>query len=164
MAVPRLRIALVTETFPPEVNGVAMTLGRLASGMAARGHVIRIIRPRQRAEDDTRLPPGSLLVPGVPIPRYPELRFGLPQRRSLVRCWREQPPDVIHVATEGPLGWSALAAAQQLGLPFISSFHTNFHSYSRHYGLGWLQRGIAAYQRWFHNRTAFTLVPTTRLA
>lgn len=164
MAVPRLRISLVTETFPPEVNGVAMTLGRLTDGMTTRGHAISIIRPCQRAEDGTRLPPGSLLVPGLPIPRYPGLRFGLPQRRSLVRCWREQPPDVIHVATEGPLGWSALAAARQLGLPVVSSFHTNFHSYSRHYGIGWLQRGIAAYLCWFHNQTAFTLVPTTRLA
>ena len=164
MAVRPLEITLVSETFPPEVNGVAMTLGRLADGMRQRGHALSIVRPRQKAESAVPLPPGSLLVPGVPIPRYGELRFGLPVQRRLTLLWRARRPDVVHIATEGPLGWSALAAARRLGIPVVSSFHTNFHSYSRHYGLGWLQRGIIAYLRWFHNRTALTLAPTAQLA
>ena len=64
-----------------------------------------------------------------------------------------QRPDVVHIATEGPLGWSALRAAERLGLPVVSDFRTNFHAYSRHYGVGWLQRGIVGYLRGFHNRT-----------
>jgi glycosyltransferase involved in cell wall biosynthesis len=164
MSVRRLRLALVTETFPPEINGVAMTLGRLATGLADRGHHVRLVRPRQKSEASGLRPNGDLLLPGLPIPRYPELRFGLPAAGQLWRAWREQRPDVVHVATEGPLGFSALAAARRLGIPVISSFHTNFHSYSRHYGIGWLQRGIADYLRWFHNRTAGTLVPTAALA
>lgn len=159
-----LKLALVTETYPPEVNGVAMTLGRLSKGLRARGHAVSIVRPRQRNELSGTLPDGGLLVPGLPIPRYPELRFGLPAMRRLISLWRTAMPDIVHVATEGPLGHSALSAARRLGIPTISSFHTNFHSYSRHYGIGWLKPGIESYLRWFHNRTAATLVPTASLA
>jgi len=164
MARRSLSIALVTETYPPEVNGVAMTLGRLVAGIAARGHRVRIVRPRQRHERAGMLPDGQLLTPGMPIPRYPELRFGLPVARLLRRAWRAETPDVVHVATEGPLGLAALAAARHLDIPVISTFHTNFHSYTRHYGVGWLHGAMVRYLRWFHNRTAATLVPTPQLA
>lgn len=160
----RLAVALVTETYLPEVNGVAMTLGRLTAGLAARGHRVRIVRPRQKHETTGFQPDGQLLTPGIPIPRYPDLRFGLPAGDRLHRAWLEKMPDIVHIATEGPLGFSALATARRLGLPVISTFHTNFHSYSRHYGIGWLRRGIEGYLRWFHNRTAATLVPTAALA
>lgn len=160
----RLDVALVTETYAPEVNGVAMTLGRLTTGLAARGHRVRIVRPRQKQETAGPLSGGQLLTPGLPIPRYPELRFGLPAGDRLHAAWAAKRPDIVHVATEGPLGFSALATARRLGIPVVSTFHTNFHSYSRHYGIGWLQRGIAGYLRWFHNRTAATLVPTANLA
>ncbi|MFN4147960.1 MAG: glycosyltransferase family 4 protein [Rhodocyclaceae bacterium] len=160
----RFRIALVTETYPPEVNGVAMTLGRLATGLAERGHDVRLVRPHQQGEPRGLRANGDLLTSGLPIPGYRELRFGLPCAAKLQRIWIGWRPDVVHVATEGPLGFSALSAARRLGIPVISSFHTNFHSYSRHYGMGWLQRGISRYLRWFHNRTAATLVPTQQLA
>jgi glycosyltransferase involved in cell wall biosynthesis len=159
-----MNVALVTETYLPEVNGVAMTLGRIAGGLAARGHRIRIVRPRQKHERTGLLANGALLTPGLPIPRYPELRFGLPAVSRLWQNWRNQTPDVVHVATEGPLGLSALAAARQLDIPVVSTFHTNFHTYSQHYGVGWLQGSIERYLRWFHNRTAATLVPTATLA
>jgi glycosyltransferase involved in cell wall biosynthesis len=164
MAISKLNVALVTETYAPEVNGVAMTLGKLAAGLIDRGHRLRVVRPRQKCETSGLQPGGNLLTPGLPIPRYPDLRFGLPAAGQLWRVWREQRPDIVHVATEGPLGFSALAAARRLGIPVISSFHTNFHNYSRHYGIGWLRSSIEGYLRWFHNRTAATLVPTAVLA
>ncbi len=165
-----LRIALVTETFPPEVNGVAMTLGRLTAGLLQQGHTVQLVRPRQGASDEddaSAASPATLeqvRVRGIPIPRYTDLQFGLPAARRLRKLWREQRPDIVHVATEGPLGWSAVAAARQLGLPVTSSFHTNFHSYSRHYGVGLLKAPIEAYLRHLHNRTQATLVPTPTLA
>ena len=164
IAAPRLKVALVTETYLPEVNGVAMTLGRLSAGLAARGHHVHIVRPRQKHEKTGWQADGQLLTPGVPIPRYAELRFGLPVTARLWQAWRDKTPDVVHVATEGPLGFSALSAARQLGIPVVSTFHTNFHSYSQHYGVGWLHGSIERYLRWFHNRTAATLVPTPTLA
>ena len=67
---------------------------------------------------------------------------------------------MVHIATEGPLGWAALMAAGSLGLPVASSFHTNYDHYLNHYGLGGLECLLFAYLRWFHNRTAVTLVPS----
>jgi glycosyltransferase involved in cell wall biosynthesis len=71
---------------------------------------------------------------------------------------------VVHVVTEGPLGWSAVAAARRMGLAVTSGFHTNFDRYSVHYGLGWLRPAVAAYLRSLHRRTRATLVPTEALA
>lgn len=161
-----LRLAVVTETYPPEVNGVAMTIGRMVAGLRRRGHDVQLVRPAQSAQDQPRSDGGIevLLERGVTIPRYAGLKLGLPARRSLSRTWQQRRPDLVHVVTEGPLGWSAVTAARLLKLPVTSDFHTNFHSYSRHYGIGWLQRPIAAYLRAFHNRTDATFVPTAALA
>lgn len=160
-----MKIALVTETFPPEINGVAMTLSHLVEGLARRGHLVTVIRPRQHAHE---LPRDDglyqeLLCPGVPIPGYPLLRAGLPVRGRLLKAWRLDRPDLVHIATEGPLGYAALSAAGKLGIPLTSSFHTNFHSYSRHYGFAFLTRPALAYLRHFHNRTRITLSPTAEL-
>jgi glycosyltransferase involved in cell wall biosynthesis len=162
--VPLLTVALVTETYWPEVNGVAMTLGHLVAGLSAKGHRVMIVRPRQKHEKSGWLEDGQLLIPGVPLPGYTELRFGLPVGNLLRQTWSARLPDIVHIATEGPLGLSALAAAQELEIPVVSTFHTNFHSYSRHYGLGWLKGSVERYLRWFHNRTLATLVPTAALA
>jgi len=161
----RLRVSLVTETFPPEINGVAMTLGRLVAGLQARDHPVQLIRPRQGREaepgDDTGVE--QVLRPGIPIPRYAGLNMGLPAKGMLSKLWAARRPDIVHIATEGPLGWSALAAAEKLRLPVVSGFHTNFDRYSRHYGIGWLKKPIHAYLRKFHNRAGLTLVPTRSL-
>jgi len=159
---PQLRIAVVTETYPPEVNGVAMTLGRLVNGLQVRNHQVQLIRPRQHSDDQPQ-PTATLsehLQRGIALPRYEGLKMGLPAKAALTRLWTRQRPDVVQIATEGPLGWSALAAANKLRLPVASDFHTNFHSYSSHYGFGLLRRAIVAYLRKFHNKAAVTLVPT----
>jgi glycosyltransferase involved in cell wall biosynthesis len=160
-----LKIALVTETFPPEINGVAMTLSHLVEGLAHRSHDVTVSRPRQNALDTARADGlyREELFPSLPIPGYAFLRLGLPARGRLLRAWRARRPDLVHVATEGPLGYSALLAARRLGLPVSSSFHTNFHSYSRHYGFAFLTRPALAYLRHFHNRTRITLSPTAEL-
>ena len=157
-----LRIAIVTETFPPEVNGVAMTLGRIVEGLLQRGHAVQMVRPRQGKETETSPRDGldEVLSKGVPLPAYGELRFGLPSKNRLTSLWSERRPDIVHVVTEGPLGWSAVAAARKLQLPVTSSFHTNFQSYSQHYGIGLLKSPIESYLRKLHNRTQATMVPT----
>lgn len=180
-----LRIALVTETYPPEINGVATTLAQLVSGLRREGHLIELTRPRQDGVDPrwriagrrSEVAPGidadplldageafsERLTVGMPIPRYPGLRLGLPAGVLLERGWRRRRPDVVHIATEGPLGWSALSAARRLGLPVVSEFRTNFHTYSAHYGCGILRKWVLAYLRRFHNRCAVTMVPTQGL-
>lgn len=157
-----LAVAFVTETYPPEVNGVAMTVGRLVDGLRERGHRVRVIRPRQGRSDR---PDGhDEPVPGLPLPGYPGLRFGLPAAGRLARLWRAERPDLVHVVTEGPLGWSAVSVARRLGIPVTSGFHTNFDRYSVHYGVGFLRPAVAAYLRTLHRRTQATLVPTETLA
>lgn len=162
-----LRVAVVSETYPPEVNGVALTLARVVRGLVQRGHEVTLVRPRQGVEADAPTcqpaPTSQTLVTGLPIPQYPHLRMGAPSGPRLHRLWSARRPDVVHVATEGPLGFSAVQAARRLGIPVTSDFRTNFDAYTGHYGLGWLRRPILAYLRAFHNRTSATTVPTEAL-
>ncbi len=165
----QLRIALVTETYTPDVNGVALTLERIVNGLRARGHDVWLVRPsssRQTHESaDTKVAvhQSDVIVRGMPIPMYPELKLGLPAKRALIKLWAHRRPDIVHVATEGPLGWSAVQAAKKLRLPITSDFRTNFHAYSAFYGLSWLRTAIVGYMRKFHNSAHCTMVPTSEI-
>lgn len=169
---PPRRITIVSETFAPEINGVANTLKQLCRGLCTRGHEVQVVRPAQTGDKGVgELPePGIVLhhdlvrVAGLPLPGYPGLQVGLTRRRRLSDLWRQKRPDLVYVATQGPLGVVAVAAARELGIPVCSGFHTNFHSYSRHYHAAFLSRLLERYGRWFHNRTALTLVPTRAMA
>jgi glycosyltransferase involved in cell wall biosynthesis len=159
-----MRIGIVSETYPPEVNGVALTVHGLAAGLARRGHSVELIRPRQRIAFQDE--PGILVqeVRGMALPRYPGLRLGLPAGRLLRERWRRLPPDALYIATEGPLGRSALRAAERLGIPVATGFHTRFDTYAAHYGLGALAPAVRRYLCRFHRRANATLVPTDALA
>ncbi|MGE5525821.1 MAG: glycosyltransferase family 4 protein [Rhodospirillaceae bacterium] len=158
----RLRVSIVTETYPPEVNGVAMTVGRMVHGLIERGHAVQVVRPRQQPDEQPKLHAGyeEMLVRGVPIPCYDMLKLGIASGEALRARWMGQPPDIVHIVTEGPLGWVALRAARGLGIPVSSDFHTNFHHYSAHYRAGWLRQPILGYLKRFHNRVQCTMVPT----
>ncbi|GHA69526.1 glycosyltransferase family 4 protein [Cognatilysobacter bugurensis] len=154
-----MQYAIVTETYPPEVNGVALTVQSMECGLRARGHQVSVVRPHR----SDRAAPHELLVPGAPLPRYAGLQFGLPATTRLVRHWRTHRPDGLYVATEGPLGWSAVRAARRLGIPVATGFHTRFDRYLRDYGLGALEPLALAWLRRFHSRGDATFVPTREL-
>ncbi len=156
-----MRCAIVTETYPPEINGVALTVRSLEEGLRAQGHTVDLIRPRQR--NDQIALNHETLVPSMSLPRYPGLRVGLPAIRQLTRLWKLQRPDAIYVATEGPLGWTALRAARKLGIASSSGFHTRFDTYMRDYGLPFLKGPALRWMRHFHNLADATLVPTEEL-
>ncbi|WP_460148838.1 glycosyltransferase family 4 protein [Pseudomonas sp. S3_E10] len=160
MTTALLHITLITETFPPEINGVANTLGRLCEGLRARGHQVELVRPRQGADQSRPSDDQLLLCRGWPLPGYPGLQLGQSSMHKLLRRWTRQRPDVLYIATEGPLGLSALRAARRLGISVVSGFHTNFQQYSNQYGLSLLSRMVTQYLRWFHNRSTLTLVPS----
>jgi len=101
-----------------------------------------------------------ITLPGLKIPVYRDLRFGLPSGRFLAKAWTQDPPDLVHVVTEGPLGWSAVRTAKKLSLPVVSDFRTNYHVYVRYYRLGLLYGFAEKYLRYLHNNTDCTLVPT----
>ena len=157
-----MRYAIVTETYPPEVNGVALTVHGLELGLRGRGHEVCVIRPRQ-ANEATDGNEHEFLVRGAPLPRYPGLRFGLPATRKLIAQWQKSRPDALYVATEGPLGWSALRAARRLGIPASTGFHTRFDEYMRDYGAAFLAQTALRWMRRFHNGADATLVPTREL-
>ncbi|PPJ44071.1 MULTISPECIES: glycosyltransferase family 1 protein [unclassified Pseudoxanthomonas] len=157
-----MRFAIVTETYPPEVNGVALTVQGLETGLRQRGHAVSLVRPRQAT--DTTPADDTLLVRGASLPRYPGLKFGLPATRRLMALWKDSPPDAIYVATEGPLGWSAVRAARRLGIPVATGFHTRFDEYMRDYGARFLEHTALRWMRRFHNGAQATLVPTRELA
>ena len=154
-----MRICLVTETYVPEINGVAKTLERLVNELDSRGHHIHIVRPHQKNEVNITKHVHTR-VTGLPLPGYRGLQFGLPAANKLKVSWTKNRPDIVYVATEGPLGWSAVKVANKLNIPVISGFHTNFHSYSQHYKLGWLKKIIFSYLKNLHNKTLCTLAPS----
>ncbi len=161
-----MHACLVSETYPPEINGVALTVQTLARGLRDLGHEASLIRPRQPDHDvdvdaDTEFE--QLLVPSAALPRYPGLRFGFPVLRRIRDRWQQRRPDVVYVATEGPLGWAALRSARKLGIPVATGFHTRFDDYFGHYGLRLLTPLVFAWLRRFHNHAQATLVPTREL-
>lgn len=154
-----MRIAYVTETWPPELNGVSLTVERAVRYLRARGHLVELIRPCQPGEAKLDAS-DELRTAGAALPMYPDVRVGFALPATLSRRFAQRRPDLVHVATPGPLAWAAVAAARSAGIPVTSDFRTNFHTYSRYYRLGFLSNTALALLRRFHNLTARTFVPT----
>jgi len=157
-----MKLAIVTDTFPPDVNGVAMTLERLAAGLISRAHTVEVIHPGISGLRGEAASGGfsEVCMPGFAVPRYAFARLGWPRPVFLHKRWRRERPDAIYLATEGLLGYSALRAARKLGIPVVSGYHTHFPQYLTDYHLGLLGPLMLRWLRKLHNATACTLVPT----
>lgn len=178
----QLHVLLVTETWLPEVNGVAMSLGQLMHQLNLKGHKVSLLRPKPsqdkalgiteaKTEDGkdsaTAINPlqgisHDIQVKGMSIPKYSDLQFGVPAYFKIKKELEQLQPDVVHVATEGPLGLAALWAAKRLNIPVTTGYHTQFHDFSRHFGLGILSAPLMAYFKWFHNTSKATCVPSNK--
>ncbi|MDP2506571.1 MULTISPECIES: glycosyltransferase family 1 protein [unclassified Oceanobacter] len=157
-----LRISIVTETYVPDVNGVANSLRQLINALDPRHFQVQLIRTRPRST--WRPEVEEVWCRGLTIPMYPDLQIGWPARGDIRAAWDRFQPEFVFIATEGPLGNSALNLATERGIPVLSAFHTNFHRYSSYYGLGWIRTLTLNWLRRFHNRTAGTLVPSEEVA
>ncbi|ENW90126.1 glycosyltransferase family 4 protein [Acinetobacter dispersus] len=157
---PRLRIAIVTETWPPEINGVALSMMQLCQGLQRLGHKILLVRPTQKAVCTEFHPEQECLVMSQPIPKYPSIQFGWPQYLKVSKAFEKFAPDVVHIVTEGPLGLTALQAAKSRKIAVSSGFHSAFHDFSRFFDLAFLVKPIQRYLTWFHNSTDVTCVPS----
>ncbi|MFW6092430.1 MAG: glycosyltransferase family 4 protein [Pseudomonadota bacterium] len=143
-----MRLLIVTDAWFPQINGVVRTLSTTRDKLVALGHDVQVLGP-----DRFR---------SVPCPTYPEIRLALCSPASVGRYIEEIDPDAVHVATEGPLGWSARNWLRRRGLPFTSSFHTMFPQYLRmRFGLPERMsfRGI----RRFHEGATATMYSTPTL-
>jgi len=162
-----VRISYVTESFPPDVNGVAHTAMRVAEHLVTRGHKPLVIAPE--AARGRPLPDGGLdypvvRVPSVGLPLYPGFRVGLPgsELREAMAAHRA---DLVHLAGPAVLGAGGGTAARQLGLPVITVYATDLPAYARAYHLG--PAGEALAWRWLrkiHNAAGLTLAPCTATA
>jgi glycosyltransferase involved in cell wall biosynthesis/predicted metal-dependent phosphoesterase TrpH len=152
------RALLFTDTFS-EVNGVAGTMRRLAAAAADGTYPGTIVIA---SHDDPA--PGTLALPpdwSLPLPSYESLDLRFPLPTDVLACIEEQRPDVIHVATPGPVGFCGLAVARLLGVPVIGSYHTELGPYALHLTRDLLvAEATEVYVDWFYGRCATVLAPT----
>lgn len=152
-----LRLAIFTDTFAPQVNGVARTLERLVQAVESMGGAVRV----ETVED-----PAAPLDRRVhrwtssPFWAYPQLRIAVPQKQRAIAAMRRWKPTLIHAVTPFGVGLAGRAAARALGVPLVTSYHTAFDTYLRHYKLSALDAVAWPYLRWFHNSGVRTFAPT----
>jgi glycosyltransferase involved in cell wall biosynthesis len=156
-----LRITIVSETYFPQINGVSRTLEKLVGHCCARGDQVQLLVPRYDGSmNDDPAGVERRDFPGFALPCYREVLLPLTTPATIRKELSRFGTQLVHIATEGSLGWVALRAARSLGLPVVSSYHTNFPQYLAGYRLGWLEPLAWRYLRWFHNRTLQTFCPT----
>lgn len=154
-----MRIALFSDTYPPNVNGVANTLGRLVREAHRRGDEVALFTPRI-SEGGAEYSSVHLQSAGIPVPVYPELQLALPDLPGVARSLEAFEPDLVHLATESSMGLAGRRWAIRNRRPIVTSFHTNYADYARGYRLGAFEGGIWRYLRWFHHSARITFHPS----
>jgi glycosyltransferase involved in cell wall biosynthesis len=149
-----MKLTFVSDTYAPQLNGVARTLERLVQGLRERGHRVDIVRPAVLGAQEE-----GLEVHSFPLPGYEGIHVGFPTLARLLTRWSRERPDVVYVATETPLGFAAVHSARTLGIPVVTGYHTNFQQYLSYYNLPRLEPIAMAYLRYLHNLSARTYVP-----
>ncbi len=159
-----MRITLISETYFPQINGVSRTLDRLTRFLTAQGDRVQLLIPRYREDDQEAGVADEIhAYPSIHPPFYRELYLPLVRRRRLRRTIAEFAPQVVHIATEGPLGWNGLRATRRLRLPLVTSYHTNYCRYLSSYRAGFLEPLFWRYLRWFHNHASTVLCPAASI-
>lgn len=156
-----LRVALFTDTYAPEMNGVARTLERLYDALITRGAEVRVFAPHP-TEPSPRA--NVIHVPSVSFWAYPELRIAFPVSVRIGRELRDWSPTLVHAATPFSMGLAGRTVSRRLGLPLVTSYHTSLSEYAKFYNLGAVSGIGWRYLRWFHNSGAVTFVPTRAIA
>jgi glycosyltransferase involved in cell wall biosynthesis len=140
-----MKIALVTDAWEPQVNGVVRTLKNTARELKAMGHTVEFVTP--------------LEFRTIPCPTYPDIRLSLFPRRKVTRRLAAFDPDAIHLSTEGPLGLAARHYAMATDTPFTTAYHTRFPEYI-HARVGMPLSWSYAFLRWFHGPSRAVMAPT----
>ncbi|MFD5320563.1 glycosyltransferase family 4 protein [Streptomyces sp. NPDC127098] len=156
-----MRVLIVTESYPPDVNGVAHTALQTARHLVERGHHPLVVAPAPAPGTDTRDegPAPLVHVPSLPLPGYPQVRVALPSRR-LAAALAGHRPDIVHLASPFVLGVRGMAAAARAGVPAVAVYQTDLAGYARTYlGAG----ELAAWRRIraVHSAADLTLAPSS---
>lgn len=149
-----MRLAVFSDTYFPQVNGVSVILGKMKDYMHDNGIEYVYFVPGDADE------PGVFTFGGAKFPLYPELLITVPRYHKIEKILDEFKPDVIHLATEFSLGWQGMKYALRHQLPLTSTYHTNFVQYLSYYGMPFLEKPGWRYLRWFHNRCAVNFSPS----
>lgn len=149
-----MRIAIVTETFLPNVNGVVTRLCHALEDLTRIGDEVLLVTPDEGLKEwgGVRIHP----VAGLPLPLYPELRL-TPPRPTVTRALDGFRPDVVHAVNPALLGWNAVTYARSRHVPLLCSFHTYLPRYLHHYHLGAMENLAWELLRTVHNQAARTL-------
>jgi phosphatidylinositol alpha 1,6-mannosyltransferase len=161
-----MRVAIITESFAPDINGVANSVLRVAEHLTARGHEPVVIAPEPRRRIRGRIAPMPypvVRVPSLPLPGYPNVRLARPTS-VIAATLTAHRPDVVHLASPFVLGAWGSTVARELGLPIVAVYQTDVPGYTRSYGLGSAQRLAWRWIARVHRRAALTLAPSTPTA
>ena len=152
-----MRIALVSDTYTPQVNGVTTVLRRIVEALGSAGHHAAVVAPAYPGQE----PDGAteLRLRSLAFPPYPAIRLSLPAPGRLARFLDAFRPDLVHVGTEGPLGLAGRRYALRRQVPLVTSYHTHFPRYCRHYGVPALEPLVWSYVTWFHRPAVMTHTP-----
>ncbi|MGF2616902.1 glycosyltransferase family 1 protein [Rossellomorea vietnamensis] len=153
-----MRIAIFSDTYDPQVNGVARTLKRLTDHMEARGVEFELFVPE--LGNDSRTYPNIHQHTSFPFFFYPECRTAIANPRKIEKRLREFSPDLIHLATPLTMGLYGLHAAKKLGIPMAASYHTHFDRYLDYYKMSWISPFLWKYMKWFHAECEKIFVPS----
>jgi phosphatidylinositol alpha 1,6-mannosyltransferase len=162
-----MRIAIIAESFPPDVNGVAHSVVRVAEHLVTRGHEPLVIAPQPSSAVRSvagPFPYPVVRVPSLPIPGYGNLRLGLPMPKIAATLKAFQ-ADVLHLANPFVIGAHGMSVANALDLPKVAIYQTDLPSYARmYYRIGWGERAAWTWLRRVHNQADRTLAPSTAAA
>lgn len=153
-----MRIALVTDTYLPEINGVTTVLARMRRGLVDRGHEVLVVAPDY--PEPTADEPGIIRRPSMPCPGYANVRLSWPGLHAVAGGLTRFGPDLVHVITEGPLGSAGRRWARRHHVPFVTSFHTDFPRYAARYLGDWAVPMTRGYLRRFHAPAGHTQTPS----
>ena len=157
-----VRVAVIAESFLPQMNGVTHSLLRVLDHLAERGDEAIVIAPGSR-RDRPRDVAGTriLRVPSFAMPRYRKVRVAPGGVAPIRRLLRDFEPDVVHVASPFVLGWRGVLAAQDLGLPSVAVYQTEVPAYAARYGMRGLEHLLWNHVRNIHQRASLTLAPSS---
>lgn len=164
-----LRVLYCTDTYPPQVNGVSVVTALSVDGLSARGWTCGVVCPGYpsrwrdpfgRQEHGVPTEAEVVTLPSMPMPTYPDIRLSLPLRSRVEDAIRRLRPDIIHAQTEFVIGRLGAAAARRLGIPLVTSYHTDFGKYADSYGLRAFRGVISRSLAHFHNKATRTYTPS----
>lgn len=152
-----MRIAIFTDTFFPQVNGVAKSLKRYSDYLLQKGHTVEIFAPELEGSNTY---PYVHQFMSIPFFIYPECRTALALPNTILERVQVFSPDFIHVATPLTMGVLGSHAAKKLNIPIISSYHTHFDQYLDYYKLSWISPILWRYLKWFYSSSERIFVPS----